>query len=171
MYWYCCPYTWSLAAFNVSRYSWSFVIRGAKLELEEVFQNLHGLFWIGDGMADSATVFENLIIVTTLVRLIAEKMDGGKVDARKSLLCRQMLQTVSLVPAGWKDVKRDLAADRVSEMSGKSRMLAQNPTSVHNPEIWPSERRPSWPGSDAVCHTPQMLVVRQSKHCVQWGTR
>ena len=65
-------------------------------------------------MAHSARVLENLVVVAALVRLVAKEVDSAVLDSRDLLLGLDVLQAVSLVPAGGEDVEGDLAADRVA---------------------------------------------------------
>lgn len=62
-------------------------------------------------MSNRALIHENLIIISTLGRLVAEEVDGRVVCAGDVLLGRDVLQTERLVPARGEDVKGDLAAD------------------------------------------------------------
>ena len=59
-------------------------------------------------------VFENLVVVAALVRLVAEEVDLAVLDAADLLLGLDVLQTVRLVPAGREDIEGDLAADGVA---------------------------------------------------------
>lgn len=66
-------------------------------------------------MSHRPRVSEDLIVITSLVALVAEEVDGGVVDATGLiLLVLDMLQGERLVPALGEDVKGDLAADGVS---------------------------------------------------------
>ena len=65
-------------------------------------------------MAHSARVLENLVVVAALVRLVSKEVDLAVLDAGDLLLGLDVLQTVSLVPAGREDVEGDLSADRVA---------------------------------------------------------
>jgi hypothetical protein len=65
-------------------------------------------------VAHSARVLENLVVVAALVRLVAKEVDSAVLDSRDLLLGLDVLQAVSLVPAGGEDVEGDLAADRVA---------------------------------------------------------
>lgn len=63
-------------------------------------------------MPDSPSVGMDLVVIAAGKALITEEMDGLVIDAGNLLLGLDVLQTVGLVPAGWEDIKRDLAADR-----------------------------------------------------------
>lgn len=63
-------------------------------------------------MPDSPRVGVDLVVVAAGEAFIAEEMDGMVVDAGDLLLSLDVLQAVGLVPAGWEDIKGDLAADR-----------------------------------------------------------
>lgn len=56
-------------------------------------------------MSDSAAILEDLVVVTALESLVTEEVDGGVVDAADVLLSLDVLETVSLVPAGREDVE------------------------------------------------------------------
>lgn len=70
-------------------------------------------------MSDGSGVFVDFIIVASHKSLVTEEVDGLVFDARNALLGLDVLQTVSLVPAGGEDVKGDLAADGVTNVLGQ----------------------------------------------------
>jgi hypothetical protein len=84
------------------------------LQVEQLLQLSHCLLRAGHTVAHSARVLEDLVVVAALVRLVAEEVDLGVLDAGDLLLGLDVLQAVSLVPAGREDVKGDLSADRVT---------------------------------------------------------
>lgn len=59
-------------------------------------------------------VLENLIVITTLEGLVAEKVNSRVLDTGNVLLRRQVLEAVGLVPASGEDVEGDLPADGVA---------------------------------------------------------
>lgn len=65
-------------------------------------------------MPNCPAIFEDLIVVSTLVCFVAEEMDGRVINTTERLLRLQMLQAVSLVPASGKYIERNLSADRVA---------------------------------------------------------
>jgi hypothetical protein len=67
---------------------------------------------------DRAVISVDLVVIATLVRLVAEEMDGSVVQAIwEVLLVRQVLQAVRLVPTGRKNVEGNLAAYGVAVIS------------------------------------------------------
>ena len=76
------------------------------LVVEERLELPHGVVGRGDGVADGARVLEDLVVVAALVRLVAEEVNGGVVDAAgQVLLVLDVLQAVGLVPASRKNVE------------------------------------------------------------------
>lgn len=66
-------------------------------------------------MSNGSCIFEDFEVVSTLERLVAEKVDGRVVDAaRKSLFVLNVLQAVSFIPALRENIEGDLTADGVS---------------------------------------------------------
>jgi hypothetical protein len=66
-----------------------------------------------------ARVLKDLVVVAALESLVTKEVDGSVLfTAREVLLVLEVLQTVALVPASWEDVEGDLAADRVSTVTG-----------------------------------------------------
>ena len=65
-------------------------------------------------MSNCPGVGVDLIIVAASKCLVAEEVDGLVLHARDILFSLDVLQTVCLVPTGRKDVKGNLATDRIS---------------------------------------------------------
>ena len=63
-------------------------------------------------MPNCPAILKDLIIIATLVGLVAEEVDGGKLDTTERLLCLQVLQAECFVPASGKHIKGNLSADR-----------------------------------------------------------
>ena len=83
--------------------------------VEQLLQLPHGIVRIGHAMSDRAAILENLVVVAALVRLVAEEMDGGVVDAADVLLVQDVLEAVGLVPTGGENIEGDLPTDGVGE--------------------------------------------------------
>lgn len=62
-------------------------------------------------MPDRPAIFEDLIIISTFVCLVAEEVDGRVINTAERLLRLKVLQAVSLVPASGKYIERNLSAD------------------------------------------------------------
>lgn len=91
--------------------------RKEHLDIEEFFQDAHGILGALDSVANGPGVVENLPVVAALKGLVAEKVDVLVGDAVGLLgLVLEVLQAVGLVPAVGEDVEGDLAAD--GEASG-----------------------------------------------------
>lgn len=80
-------------------------------DVEDFAQEPHGVLGVFDRVALGARVAIDLVVVAALVRLVAEEVDGGVVDAALLGLALEVTQTVRLVPAVGEDVKGDLAAN------------------------------------------------------------
>ena len=77
-------------------------------------------------MADRAIVGEDLVVVATGVRLVAEEVDGLVGDAVGLLgLALEVAQAVGLVPADGEDVEGDLAADGEAAKKGDVSVLTR----------------------------------------------
>ena len=85
--------------------------RSLYLKVEQLFHYPHGILRTFNTMPNCPSIFEDLIVVSTLEGFIAEEMDGRIVNTAKGLLCLQVLQAVSLVPASGKYVEGNLSAD------------------------------------------------------------
>ena len=72
-------------------------------------------------MPNRPTIFEDLVIISTLVCFVAEKMDGGVIHTTDRLLCLEVLQAVSLIPASGKHIEGNLSANRKAIRSDISR--------------------------------------------------
>lgn len=59
-------------------------------------------------------VLKDLIVITTLEDLVAEKVNSRVLDTGNVLLRRQVLEAVGLVPASGEDIEGDLPADGVA---------------------------------------------------------
>ena len=62
-------------------------------------------------MSDGPLIGEDLVVVTALGGLITEEVDVLVSDATLSSVVLKMLEAVSLVPAGRKDIEGDLTTD------------------------------------------------------------
>lgn len=82
--------------------------------VKKLLEDLDRMLRVLDPMSDSALILVDFVIVAALVGLVAEEVDGRVLDAGNVLLQCKVLQAVCLVPAGGKDVKGDLSADRIS---------------------------------------------------------
>ena len=66
-------------------------------------------------MSRDPAILVEFIVVAALECLVAEEVDGSILNtAWKILLVLNVLQTVCLVPACWKDIERYLTSDRVA---------------------------------------------------------
>lgn len=84
-----------------------------KLQLEQFLDNLHGLCWAFDSMANGAGVGVDLVIVSARACLVAEKVNVLVCDTSGLLsIILEMTQAVGLVPTSREDIERDLATDR-----------------------------------------------------------
>lgn len=84
-------------------------------QVEELFQLRHRILRIFHRVSNGSCIFEDFEVVSTLERLVAEKVDGRVVDAaRKSLFVLNVLQAVSFIPALRENIEGDLTADGVS---------------------------------------------------------
>lgn len=81
------------------------------LEVEHLFQYPQCMLRIVDTMSNSPAIFENLVIVSTFVCLVAEEVDSRVINTTERLLRFQVLQTVSLIPASGKYIEGNLSAD------------------------------------------------------------
>ena len=85
----------------------------------------HCVFWTLHTVSNSPTVLVDLVIVTSLVGLVAEKVDSCVVRATERLLCFKVLETIGFVPACWKDVKGNLTTN--GETARDNQPLPQSP--------------------------------------------
>jgi hypothetical protein len=87
-------------------------------QLEGLLEDADGVLGSLDRVACDAGVVVDLVVVAALEGLVAEEMDGGVLDSA-GLLCvvLEVLKAVGLVPASGEDIKRDLAANGVSDLS------------------------------------------------------
>jgi hypothetical protein len=67
------------------------------------------LFRFCNRMPNNSFILIDLIIIPSLERLVAEKVNIFKAFSL------EMLETIRFVPSGWKDVKANLTADGVSQ--------------------------------------------------------
>lgn len=74
-------------------------------------------------MSDRSRVTVYLVVIAAFHALVTEEVNGLVVNAREPLrsVCLRfdMLQTVGLVPAFRKDIKRDLTSDGEAERKGQ----------------------------------------------------
>lgn len=69
-------------------------------------------------MSDGPRIGVYLVVITALVRLIAEEVDGGVFDATGLLgLVLEVCEAVCLIPAFGEDVKGDLTTDGEAVLS------------------------------------------------------
>ena len=62
-------------------------------------------------MTDRARVRVDLIVIATDETLVTEEMDGLVIHSGDTLLGRDVLQAIGLVPASGEDIERDLATN------------------------------------------------------------
>jgi hypothetical protein len=74
-----------------------------------LLHNLNSILWLRDRMTSNSFILKQLVIIPALERLVAEKVNTSEPFAF------QMLETISLVPACWKDIKADLTANGISQ--------------------------------------------------------
>ena len=60
-------------------------------------------------MTNGSLVVVDLVVITSLVRLVTEKVDLGE------SFVFNMLQAVGLVPSGWENIKRNLTSNGISQ--------------------------------------------------------
>lgn len=65
-------------------------------------------------MSRCTLILVNLIVISPLVCLVAEEVNGCVLYSRQILLRFQVLQAVCFIPSGGEDVKGYLSADRVA---------------------------------------------------------
>lgn len=65
-------------------------------------------------MADGPRIRVDLVVIATLHSLVAKEVNRLVVDPRERFFGLDVAETVCLVPTCGKDVKGDLAADRVA---------------------------------------------------------
>lgn len=69
---------------------------------------------VANAVTDGTRIGVDLVVVTTLVGLVAEEVDGGVIDtAGQVLLLSKVLEAVCLVPTLREDVERDLTTNGV----------------------------------------------------------
>ena len=81
------------------------------LEVKKFFHFPHSIVWIFDTVANSSAVLEDLIIISSFGCLIAKEVDSRIFNTTKRLLCLQVLQAVSFIPACREYIKGNLSAD------------------------------------------------------------
>lgn len=62
-------------------------------------------------MPNRPAVFEDLIVISTLKGFVPEEVDGRVINTAERLLRLQVLQAISLIPAGGKHVEGYLSTD------------------------------------------------------------
>lgn len=75
---------------------------------------LHGILRSSNCVSNRPWIGVDFVIVAASERLVAKEVDGLVLNARDILFSLDVLQTVCLVPTGRKDVKGNLATNRVS---------------------------------------------------------
>lgn len=85
--------------------------RLSDLEIEELFEDAHGVFWTSDRVANGALISVDLVVVTTLEGLVAEEVNVLVGNAALSGLVLEVLKAVGLIPASGEDIEGDLAAN------------------------------------------------------------
>ena len=103
-------------------------------------------------MTNRSFVLVNLIIITALVRLVAEKMYGGVLHPADVFLSFQMLQAIGLIPASGENVKGDLSANRItiSSFSIPLAAIMKRHTSSRSQRTFLARLSQIWRGSDVV---------------------
>ena len=74
-------------------------------QTEQLFQFFHRIFWVSDSMTSYLRVSVYLIVITALVRLVAEEMNRREVGTSDFLFLCKVLQAVCLVPARWENIE------------------------------------------------------------------
>jgi hypothetical protein len=92
--------------------------------LEQLLQLRIRIVRILDRVTNRPLIAVDLIIITTLIRLITKEMNRLVIDAvLPLLLLRDKVQAVRLVPARGEDVEADLPADGVCEAVVRERLF------------------------------------------------
>ena len=166
-----------------------FNVRSMSLQLKKLLQDSHRVLGVRHGMSDGPFIAVDFIIISTLVRLVAEEMDGAVVDAANRLLGSNVLQTVRLIPAGGEDIEGDLTTNRISVEATTGSVTAWRDvawplvnctrglgrgkqgierTSNQNRQTWISAPRRSPPVYDVACHIVHTQSSLHYWHCGQW---
>lgn len=82
-----------------------------KSQVEEFFEDSHGVFWSLDSMTDCSRVLVDLVVVSTLEALVSKEVNVLVVDSADLLLGFDVSETVCLVPPGWENIERNLATN------------------------------------------------------------
>lgn len=80
-------------------------------QLEQLFQLLDGIVWVGNRVTDRPGITVDLIIISAREALVAKEVDIFIFDSSDLLLCLDVAETVGLIPTSGEDVERDLSAD------------------------------------------------------------
>ena len=86
------------------------------LKFEQLFHRPHCILRILDTVPNCPAVFEDFIIISTFECFVSEEVDGRVINTTERLLCFQVLQAVSLIPASGEYIEGNLSADRVATM-------------------------------------------------------
>lgn len=88
------------------------LISAKYLEIEKLLQLLHGIIRTLDDVTNRSRVTVDLIVITSDKTLVTEEVDVLVFGAGDVLFGLDVLQAIGLVPTGWENVERDLAANR-----------------------------------------------------------
>lgn len=84
-------------------------------QIEQLLDLSHGFIRVVDRMSNGPRIGVDLVVVSSYIRLVAEEVDGGVLDAAGLLgFVLEVREAVRLVPALGEDVEGDLAADGVA---------------------------------------------------------
>ena len=82
------------------------------LQIESLLDLRIAIVRIFDTMSDRSGIFVNLIVVSSLERLVAEEVNGLVIDTPgKILVVLDVLQAVPLIPPRGENVEGDLATN------------------------------------------------------------
>lgn len=94
------------------RYCNSKPYSASRSKIKKLLQLLHGIIRTLYGVTNRPKVSVDLVIIASDKALVTEEVNVLVLGARDVLLSLDVLQAVSLVPAGRENVKRDLTTDR-----------------------------------------------------------
>ena len=81
------------------------------LKFEQLFHHPHCILRILNTVPNCPAVFEDFIIISTFECFVAEEVDGRVINTTERLLRLQVLQAVSLIPAGGKYIEGNLSTN------------------------------------------------------------